>query len=71
MTMRIAAEQLCVDYNGTVALYDASLNAIASVRDFANHPITCVERSQTFFQVDRTIDFNGGSHRVCGVHASA
>ena len=25
MTMRIAAEQLCVDYNGTVALYDASL----------------------------------------------
>ena len=25
MTMRIAAEQLCVDYNGSVALYDASL----------------------------------------------
>ena len=24
--MRIQAEQLCVDYNGTVALYDASLN---------------------------------------------
>ena len=23
--MRIEAEQLCVDYNGTVALYDASL----------------------------------------------
>ena len=25
MTIRIAAEQLCVDYNGSVALYDASL----------------------------------------------
>ena len=24
--MRIEAEQVCVDYNGTVALYDASLN---------------------------------------------
>ena len=23
--MRIQADQLCVDYNGTVALYDASL----------------------------------------------
>ena len=25
MTIRIAADQLCVDYNGSVALYDASL----------------------------------------------
>ena len=24
--MRIEADQVCVDYNGTVALYDASLN---------------------------------------------
>ena len=24
--MRIEADQLCVDYNGTVALYDASLH---------------------------------------------
>ena len=24
--MRIQADQLCVDYNGTVALYDASLH---------------------------------------------
>ena len=24
--MRIDADQLCVDYNGTVALYDASLH---------------------------------------------
>jgi manganese transport system ATP-binding protein len=26
MTIRVAAEQLCVDYNGSVALYDASLS---------------------------------------------
>ena len=26
--MRIEADQLCVDYNGTVALYDASLHRL-------------------------------------------
>ena len=29
--MRIEADQLCVDYNGTVALYDASLHLPAAV----------------------------------------
>ena len=27
--MRIQADQLCVDYNGTVALYDASLHPVS------------------------------------------
>ena len=32
--MRIEAEQVCVDYNGTVALYDCLLYTSPSPRDY-------------------------------------